>query len=162
MRFDETWPPNRYSSERCEGRSVRPVLNPKATPVSYTITVLYGGKAFEDNPFSNKEITSALIGDMVLIEPDVVSGSGKYVKKWLASPNNVTWIQNDGSIARFTMPAANVTLIPEYADQEETAIDLSSGDYVEVGFDVFWAINPQKSAAIFPLIWTATERTISS
>ena len=95
----------------------------------YTITV-NGGKAYKAG---GVEITSAAEGDSVyILFDDDAAPAGKYIE-WGSAVTEPAVSISAGMIsgteyqAGFIMPAANITVSPDYLDQKSLTVDLTGG-----------------------------------
>ena len=102
---------------------------PAAAATTYTITVT-GGKAYKAG---GVEITSAAEGDSVyILFDDDAAPAGKYIE-WGSAVTEPAVSISAGMIsgteyqAGFIMPAANITVSPDYLDQKSLTVDLTGG-----------------------------------
>ena len=102
---------------------------PAAAATTYTITV-NGGKAYKAG---GVEITSAAEGDSVyILFDDDAAPAGKYIE-WGSAVTEPAVSISAGMIsgteyqAGFIMPAANITVSPDYLDQKSLTVDLTGG-----------------------------------
>lgn len=92
-----------------------------------------GGKAYITEKYGTY-ITEAMPGNSITVVPDVVNG--EYTKEWTCDGLK---FENNGVIADFVMPAHDVTLKPERAEQTSYKIVLDQKRNV-VGKDVFLSL----------------------
>ena len=100
-----------------------------APATTYTITV-NGGKAYKAG---GVEITGAAAGDFVyILFDDDAAPAGKYIE-WGSAVTEPAALLSAGMIsgteyqAGFIMPAANITVSPDYLDQKSLTVDLTGG-----------------------------------
>ena len=121
-------------------------------PASYTITV-NGGKAYKSGGVA---ITSAIAGDQVyILFDDNAAPAGKYIQ-WgsaVTDPDvsiSLGMISGTEYQAGFEMPASNITVSPDYQNQQPVTVDLASGESTDAASasNAVWSLYRAKALGL--------------